>query len=96
MDSGASYTSSPDCSMVTHSNWSLSLGFSCVVEGTTGALTCKQPGAYRVTLAKVKEVHGAMLTCDSMRTGTLQRHDVLLSGDSASFYELLKMRNYFP
>lgn len=28
MDSGASYTSSPDCSMVTHSNWSLSLGFS--------------------------------------------------------------------
>ncbi|TNN41493.1 hypothetical protein EYF80_048351 [Liparis tanakae] len=40
MDSGASYTSSPDCSMVTHSNWSLSLGFSCVAEGTTGALTC--------------------------------------------------------
>lgn len=43
MDSGASYTSSPDCSMVTHSNWSLSLGFSCVLEGTTGALTCEQP-----------------------------------------------------
>lgn len=42
MDSGASYTSSPDCSMVTHSNWSLSLGFSCVLEGTTGALTCEK------------------------------------------------------
>lgn len=43
MDSGASYTSSPDCSMVTHSNWSLSFGFSCVAEGTTGALTCERP-----------------------------------------------------
>lgn len=43
IDSGASYTSSPDCSMVTHSNWSLSLGFSCVAEATTGALTCEQP-----------------------------------------------------
>lgn len=42
MDSGASYTSSPDCSMVTHSNWSLSLGFSWEAEGTTGALTCER------------------------------------------------------
>lgn len=44
-DSGASYTSSPDCSMVTHSNWSLSLDFSWLDAGISGALTWEEDPA---------------------------------------------------
>lgn len=78
MDSGASYTSSPDCSMVTHSNWSLSLGFSCVAEGTTGALTCgRTSGRIEGNLNKgERSEHETMLTGEFTRAGTLQCHDV--------------------
>lgn len=56
MDSGASYTSSPDCSMVTHSNWSLSLGFSCEEVATTGALTWKADHTFRNSTVSTVQV----------------------------------------
>lgn len=86
MDSGASYTSSPDCSMVTHSNWSLSFGFSCVVEGTTGALTCygaarRIDGDFSKGETSANEI---MLTCKFRTAGTLQGHDVTQRGETVS------------